>query len=268
MVFVYYDRVVWLVNLVVGLVMFKVGWLSFRWYGFLIGLGVAVAVYVSLRLARRFKVKEGEVWDGMVWVLGGGIMGARIYHVLDWWQYYIVHPGEILAFWHGGMGIYGGIVGGLIGLWWYSRKRGKSLLRLADLAVIGLPLGQAIGRWGNFINQELYGKPTNLPWGIYIRPENRLLSVMEFAKFHPLFLYESLWSLVVFFILLRLVKRQKRQRGEIFFSYLGLYSFGRFWLEWLRIESWLIGGVNVAQMISLGLVMIVVGWKIMKKITA
>jgi len=120
----------------------------------------------------------------------------------------------------------------------------------------------AIGRWGNYFNQELYGLPTKLFWGIYIRPENRLLEVFEYERFHPLFLYESLWSLFIFGMLIWLVNKKKVKLGEgkLFIYYLGLYGFGRFWLEWLRIESWKVYGLNVAQVISIGLVGMAVFW--------
>jgi phosphatidylglycerol:prolipoprotein diacylglycerol transferase len=162
-----------------------------------------------------------------------------------------------VAVWHGGLGIFGGILGGGVGLWIYTRKK-DIFLKMLDLVAFGLPIGQAIGRWGNFFNQELYGKPTSLPWGIYIRPENRLLSVIEYERFQPLFLYESLWCLGVFGALHWLVKDKvvKLGKGGVFIFYLGLYGLGRFFLEFLRIESWKIYGVNVAQAISLGLV----GW--------
>ena len=237
--------------------MWTLGRLNFHGYGFLIGLGMLAGAGVCARMAGLVKLKAEDVWDGLLWMVGGGVVGARLYHVVDYWQYYMTNPGEILAIWHGGLGIFGGILGGAIGLWLYTKSRVK-FLKLADLASLGLPIGQAIGRWGNFVNQELYGKPTSLPWGIYIEPEKRLLEVLEYERFQPLFLYESLWSLGVFVALYWLVKKGKIKlgKGKLFVTYLGLYGFGRFWLEFLRIEAWEIYGVNVAQVISVGLV----GW--------
>jgi len=160
--------------------------------------------------------------------------------------------------WRGGMGIFGGIVGGVLGAWFYSRKREERFLLFLDVGGLGLPIGQAIGRWGNYFNQELYGKPTNLPWGIFIKPENRLLDVIEFEKFHPLFLYESFGSVIIFLILWWLVKTKKVKvrKGKLFFWYLGLYGLVRFFLEFLKIEVWMINGVNVAQGVSLGLILL------------
>ena len=148
--------------------MFKVGWASFNGYGFLIGLGVVVGVYVSLRLAKRFGVEKKEVWEGVTWVIGGGLVGARVYHVVDWWPYYMQRPERILAIWQGGMGIYGAVLGGIVGLWWYSRKLDKGFLKLADLGIMGLPLYllsyASMGLWQYFI-QDYF-------WDIYVSPEH------------------------------------------------------------------------------------------------
>ena len=230
--------------------MFTVGPVTFHLYGLMIGLGVLVGAWVASK-------KDKKIWDCLVWVIGGGIIGARLYHVVDWWSYYSEHLSQIPAVWRGGMGIYGGILGGILGLWIYTRRREEPnllFLKMLDAGALGLPLGQAIARWGNYFNQELYGLPTNLPWGIYIRPENRLLEVMDFKYFHPLFLYESLWCLAIFLVLLKIVKKNH------FIIYLGLYGLGRFFLEFLRLEAWTINGVNVAQMISAGLILGALGF--------
>ena len=235
--------------------MFTVGPVTFHLYGLMIGLGVLVGAWVASK-------KDKKIWDCLVWVIGGGIIGARLYHVVDWWSYYSQHLSQIPAVWQGGMGIYGGILGGILGLWIYTRRREEPnllFLKMLDAGALGLPLGQAIARWGNYFNQELYGLPTNLPWGIYIRPENRLLEVMDFKYFHPLFLYESLWCLAIFLVLLKIVKKNH------FIIYLGLYGLGRFFLEFLRLEAWTINGVNVAQMISAGLILGALGFILGRK---
>jgi len=126
-----------------------------------------------------------------------------------------------------------------------------------DLAAFGLPVGQAIGRLGNYFNQELYGLPTNLPWGIYIKPENRIERLAGYEYFHPLFFYEAVWDIIIFIILVIIINIiRKPKPGLFFFTYLGLYGFGRFWLEFLRINPWKVGGIDIAQGISLGLVVI------------
>ena len=254
MVFIHNDRFVFVVGMVVA-----VGPVAFHLYGLLIGLGILLGAYVGARVA---KVKLDKIWDGLVWVVGGGLIGARLYHVLDLWQHYWLNPGEIVMIWQGGMGIFGGIVGGGVGLWFYSRKRKEPFLPFLDVAGIGLPVGQAIGRWGNYFNQELYGKPTSLPWGIFIKPENRLVEVIGFERFHPLFLYESLWVLLGLGLMMYLIKKKRLKlgRGKVLVWYLGWYGTGRFFLEWLKIEVFIAYGVNVAQVISLGLIGLAVWW--------
>jgi len=263
--------------------MITIGAITFYLYGLLIGLGILAATGIVEIIRRKGLVNKNElkswsVGEVMVWAVGLGMIGARIYHVVDLWKYYMVKPKEILMLWNGGLGIYGGILGGILGALIYSFKTvekkslkdvWKRFLTITDVVVMGVPLGQTIGRWGNFFNQELYGLPTSLPWGIYIRPENRLLEVMEYERFHPLFLYESLWCLFIFLILWRIVikKKLKIGKGGIVLTYLGLYGLGRFMLEYLRIESWQIYGVNVAQGISAVLIGIVVSWWV-KRLTA
>lgn len=228
--------------------MFTFGPVTFHLYGLMIGLGVLAGAWAASR-------KDKKIWDSLVWVIGGGIIGARLYHVVDFWEYYRENLAQIPAVWQGGMGIYGGILGGVLGLWIYVKKRKGRILPLLDAGAVGLPLGQAIGRLGNFFNQELYGLPTNLPWGIYIKPENRLLSVWEYERFQPLWLYEAIWNLIIFIIIIKIIKIIPMGKGKIFAAYLGLYGLGRFFLEFLRIEAWIISGVNVAQAISLGLIL-------------
>lgn len=233
--------------------MFNVGPITFHLYGLIIGIGVLVGAEQANKYDKR-------VWEVLPWVIGCGLVGARLYHVIDLWGYYRLHPGEIVMIWHGGLGIFGGIAGALLGLWWRV-KTWENWLKLADAGAIGLALGQAVGRWGNYFNQELYGKPTSLPWGIFIKPENRLVEVMNFEYFHPLFLYESLWCLGIFFLLKKL--NYKIGTSQALMTYLGLYGLGRYFLEYLRLESWQIWGVGVAQAVSLLLIGLAV-WRRLK----
>ena len=204
-----------------------------NWYGLMITAGLGVGTWVAGRVARK-----KDVWGALPWVVIPGVIGARLYHVIDWWWYYGDHLALAPAVWTGGLGIFGGIGGGIVGLWLFCRKNKQDFLGWLDVVAVGLPLGQAIGRWGNWFNQELYGKQTNLPWGVYIEKEA--------GYFHPLFLYESIWNLLVFGIVWRL-----RRRKNLFVIYLGLYGLGRFGLEWLRLESW-----PVNKIISLSLVVL------------
>ena len=235
----------------------------FNFYGFFISLGILAGFFVVKKLAlwQRLNI---EIEDLLFWTLLPGLIGARIYHLIDFWRYYILHPWEIIAVWHGGLAIFGGLAGGLFGVWFFYKKKVSkkikiSFLSLLDLIVIGLTLGQAIGRWGNYFNQELYGLPSNLPWAIYIKPKNRLAGYENFSHFHPLFLYESLWCLLIFIILWRKynqeIKNKRKKPGLVFFLYLFLYSFGRFWFDFLRLRNWEIGKIAVSQIISLGLML-------------
>ena len=253
--------------------------INFHLYGFLIGLGILIGIIVSEKAKERLANYSKEynrfsVWLIFWWVVIPGLIGARLYHVIDFWEYYQKFPNKIYATWEGGMGIYGGIIGGIIGLGLYSLKvswseiKKKSrqrkifhflncsrvnFLQTADIVVIGLPLGQAIGRLGNFFNQELYGLPTKLPWGIYIQPEKRLPGFEGFARFHPLFAYEAIWNIAIFMYLWFWLPKfaKKRLKGMLFLSYLFLYALGRFFLEFLRLNAWQKGGLTVAQWISL-----------------
>jgi phosphatidylglycerol:prolipoprotein diacylglycerol transferase len=210
-----------------------------------------------------------HVWNGLLLILILALIGARLYHILtpspsmaavginsplD----YLRDPYQMLNFRGGGLGIYGGIAGGLLGLIIYTRRNHLSTLGWADLAVVGLALGQAIGRWGNFFNQELYGRPTDVPWAITIDPVYRLPDYAAFETFHPSFLYESLWSLLTFFVLLWLARRRSDSllRGELMALYLIAYAVGRSLIELVRLDSRTVtlfgleSGLAVATLIS------------------
>lgn len=191
-----------------------------------------------------------HVWNALMWILILGLIGARLYHVLtpspsmaaigiysplDYFR----DPLQLLNFRGGGLGIFGGLVGGLLGLIIYTRRARIPLLDWADLSVVGVALGQAIGRWGNFFNQELYGRPTDLPWAVHIDPIYRLPDYAAFERFHPAFLYESLWSLATFIVLYRLARRHRERLlpGELMGLYLIAYATGRSLLELTRLDS-------------------------------
>lgn len=191
-----------------------------------------------------------NVWNGLIVVLVLAVIGARLYHILtpspsmaavginsplD----YLRNPAKMLDFRSGGLGIYGGIAGGALGLWWYTHRQRIPMLVWADLGVIGLALGQVFGRWGNFFNQELYGRPTTVPWAITIDPMYRLPDYAEFSQFHPAFLYESLWSLLTFWVLYTLFKRFRHRllTGDLMAAYLVFYAVGRTLLETVRLDS-------------------------------
>lgn len=242
----------------------NIGPLTFHFYGLLIMLGVVAGTFVARRLISQMKIKDPDmVWDALIWMLIFGVVGARLYHVftpsksllelgIDT-RYYLTHPLDLIAAWNGGLGMPGAIAGGVLGAWLFVRRRKISLLTLLDAFAPGTALGQAIGRWGNFVNQELYGPPTDLPWGIPIRPENRLAGYEAFERFHPLFLYESIWNVANLVFLLWLWRRfgGRMKKGDLFLVYLITYPVGRFLLEFIRIDFVPVAGINFNQMLSL-----------------
>ena len=238
-----------------GPVIFQIGPLSIRWYGVLIMAGVILGLVLAGREAKRKGVSIELVYDLFFYVLISAIVGARLYYVIFSWDVYRKNMGEILAFWHGGLAIHGAVVGGIVSALIYSRLKGLSFWLVADICAPSLILGQAIGRWGNFFNQEAFGRPTNLPWGIFIDEAHRPLHYIQQTHFHPTFLYESLWNLFVFLSLLWLRRRGGIIRGDVFLAYLMLYSFGRFWIEGLRTDSLMFAGFRIAQIISLLLIL-------------
>jgi phosphatidylglycerol---prolipoprotein diacylglyceryl transferase len=240
------------------------GPLYIRFYALCLIGGMLAGVWLISKRAPRQNLNPQHVWDGFFWALVPGIIGARLYHVFTpspasglTTQYYLENPAQIFAIWNGGLGIYGAIVGGFIGVLAYSLRHKQPLFRWLDLVVPGLALGQAIGRWGNFINQELYGAPANLPWAVFIRPENRLRGYEVYETFHPLFLYESLWNLATCFLLIYLDRRLKNRRraGDLFLLYLISYGLIRFLLDFLRLDSHSAGGsFTTAQGLSLAII--------------
>ena len=178
-----------------------------------------------------------------------GFLGARLYEVLFNWDYYGPHPGKIVAVWEGGLAIHGGLIAGpVVGITLAWRWR-LPILQSLDVAAPSLFLGQAIGRWGNFFNEEAFGYPTAFPWRLYVSPGQRPAGYEAFEYFHPTFLYESVWNLGVFLALVLWLRPRMRDRpGTLFFSYLGLYSIGRGLIEPLRLDSFWLGGFRVASL--------------------
>ncbi len=242
---------------------FHIGPVFVRYYGIIIMMGALAASLLAAHEAKRREQDPELVWDGFVWVLIGGIIGARLWHILTptpadiavglTTQYYLTHPLDALNIRSGGLGIPGAVIGGMIALYLFCRKRKISFTMWVDIAAPGLALGQAIGRWGNFINQELYGPPTELPWGIYIEPQYRLPGYEYFERFHPLFLYESLWNLMNMAVLLILQRKyaHKLKTGDLLFIYLIIYPVGRFLLEFIRLNAAEVAGINANQTVML-----------------
>ena len=240
-----------------GPIIFEVGPLALRWYGLLIASAVLIGVFLSQYLASRRHIDPELLGDLAIWLVIAAIPCARIYYVLFQWESYSQNPGDIIAIWKGGIAIHGAILGGIAAALIFARLQRISFWQLADLVAPSLILGQAIGRWGNFFNSEAFGSPTDLPWKLYIPPDSRPLESVNVEYFHPTFLYESLWNLMVFGLLLNLFFRGLNGKpplkvGTLFLVYMAAYSSGRVWIEGLRTDSLMLGDLRIAQLVSLG----------------
>jgi phosphatidylglycerol---prolipoprotein diacylglyceryl transferase len=237
---------------------FQIGSFTLRWYGLLIAAAVLIGVNLSIYLAKKRQINGELIGDLSIWLVLAAIPGARLYYVLFKWGYYSQHPAEIIAIWQGGIAIHGAIIGGTLAALIFSKIKQVDFWNLADVITPSLVLGQAIGRWGNFFNSEAFGAPieAEVPWKLYIPAGHRPDEFLDKEYFHPTFLYESLWDLGVFgmvmFLFLRSLRaRQPLKNGSLFMIYLIAYSLGRFWIEGLRTDSLMLGSVKMAQVISL-----------------
>ncbi|MCS6772839.1 MAG: prolipoprotein diacylglyceryl transferase [Anaerolineae bacterium] len=262
-------------------VAFEIGPIKVHWYGIAVTLGILTATFIASRELKRRSLDVALAWDGVLWVTGFGLVGARLYHVLSspndgvsgGWAYYSQNPLQIFAVWNGGLGIFGGLLGGTLGLWLFTRKHGVPFWIVADSAAPGVALGQAVGRWGNYFNQELYGGPTGSSWwGVTIDPPYRirtpyadytdLATFPPETRFHPTFLYESVWNLIGFALLIWLSRRwaSRLREGDCAGGYLVWYGVGRAWIELLfRPDAWTIGSVPTAVLFAAAFVVLGVG---------
>jgi phosphatidylglycerol---prolipoprotein diacylglyceryl transferase len=226
-----------------------------KWYGLLIATAVLIGVNLSMRLGKSRKIDPESIADLAIWLVLGAIPAARLYYVTFEWQNYSQHPEQIVKIWEGGIAIHGAIIGGSIAAIIFAKLKQISFWQLADIVAPSVALGQAIGRWGNFFNSEAFGSPTDLPWKLFIPKDRRPFEYLNFEYFHPTFLYESLWNLLVFTVLMWLFiddnRHHRLKTGSIFLVYLVAYSIGRFGVEGLRTDSLMFGSLKMAQMISL-----------------
>ena len=229
------------------------------YYGVIMALAIALGTLVSDYLgAKFFELKKETIIDLSPYIIIFGLLGARLYYCVMDYEFYMRFPTEILALRHGGISIHGAIIGGLLGLILFSKRHKISLKKLCDVSVIGLSLGQGIGRWGNFFNSEAYGTPTDLPWKLYISPQYRHIPYLDDSYYHPTFLYESVMDLVIFGILLILIKKNlHKKEGNLALIYLILYSIVRICTESIRIDSVrYICGVPIAIIVSICIILL------------
>ena len=239
----------------------NLGPIPVRAYALFIVAGIFAAIYITNRRWIARGGASGQVGDIALWAVPFGIVGARLYHVLTDWSTYFGPGGEgfvaALQIWRGGLGIWGAVAGGALGAWIAVRRMGLLLPPLADALAPGLAVAQAIGRWGNYFNQELFGRPTEVPWGLQIDPVNRPNGYEAFETFHPTFLYESLWCLLVAVAVVWADRRFTMGHGRVFALYVLLYCVGRVGFELLRIDTaTLVLGIRInvftAGLIGLG----------------
>jgi phosphatidylglycerol:prolipoprotein diacylglycerol transferase len=234
---------------------FHIGAFRLKWYGLLIASAVLIGVNLSMRLAKQRKLDPELIGDLAIWLVLAAIPAARLYYVTFEWPAYSRHPEQIIKIWEGGIAIHGAIIGGTIAAILFAKLKNVSFWQLADVVIPSVALGQAIGRWGNFFNSEAFGNPTDLPWKLYIPPSRRPLEYMNFEYFHPTFLYESIWNILVFGFLMWLfasdVRKLRLKPGTLFLVYSIAYSIGRFAVEGLRTDSLMFGGLKIAQIVSL-----------------
>lgn len=226
-------------------VAFEIFGLSVRWYGILLSAGIMVGILLAYKEAKRLGKDPDYIIDLALWCVPAAVIGARVYYVLLEWDYYNGDIMRMINIREGGLAIHGALIAAVFTGYIFTRVKKTSFLESADIVAPSIIIGQAIGRWGNFVNGEAHGGPTNLPWGIMV----------DGMKVHPTFLYESLWNLGVFAILI-FFRRKKKADGEVFLLYGILYSVGRFWIEGLRTDSLYFMGMRAAQLLSLAIIVV------------
>ena len=221
-------------------ILFAFGPFHIYWYGFLIVIGMILAILIAIKLGSYYGIYKDIIIDSSFWLIIGGVVGARLYHVILEFPYYLKNPLNIFKLWNGGLAIHGAIIAAIIIFYLISKKNNIEFFKLISIVTPGFALAMAIGRWGNYFNQENFGLPTSLPWGIPIEPANRVVGYLNFEYFHPTFLYESIGNFIIFLILVLihvlLIKKKIKNFEIVLFSHLILYSILRFSNEYVRID--------------------------------
>ena len=255
----------------------NLGFLTIRWYGLLISISVVIGLFISKKLAKSRNINPQYISDILPSLIISSIIGARAYYVIFEWKQYsgnnfftsfdlfnnVIQIPSFLAIWQGGIAIHGGLIGGFLCILFFCKSQNIHLKTFIDILIPSIILGQSIGRWGNFFNNEAFGIPTDLPWKLFIPIQNRPIEFINYQFFHPTFIYESLWNFFIFILLIIIFYQQNNKNsvrpGFISCLYLIGYSFGRFWIEGLRIDPLCIGGIppfcdgglRMAQFISI-----------------
>ncbi len=260
-----------------GETLLNLGFLNIRWYGFLISISVLIGIFISKKLAKTRNIDPEYISEVLPSLIIFSIIGARAYYVIFEWRQYSgnnfftsfeifnnsIQIPSFLAVWEGGIAIHGALIGGFLSVFLFCKSKNIHLKTFLDVLIPSIILGQSIGRWGNFFNNEAFGLPTNLPWKLFIPIQNRPIEFINYQFFHPTFLYESLWNFLIFIVLIITFNKQNKTKivkpGFISCLYLVCYSFGRFWIEALRTDPLCIGGIapfcygglRMAQFISI-----------------
>ena len=255
----------------------NLGFLTIRWYGLLISISVVIGLFISKKLAKSRNINPQYISDILPSLIISSIIGARAYYVIFEWRQYsgnnfftsfdlfnnVIQIPSFLAIWQGGIAIHGGLIGGFLCILFFCKSKNIHLKTFIDILIPSIILGQSIGRWGNFFNNEAFGIPTDLPWKLFVPIQNRPIEFINYQFFHPTFIYESLWNFLIFILLITIFYQQNNKNsvrpGFISCLYLIGYSFGRFWIEGLRIDPLCIGGIppfcdgglRMAQFISI-----------------
>lgn len=245
--------------LAINPVAFALGGLEIRWYGILIATGIVLAFIVVQREMVKRGMHEDFLTDLLIWAVPISILSARIYYVAFTWDNYKDNPAKIFQIWEGGIAIHGALIGAFLTAYIFTKIRGVSFWKTVDIAAPGLLIGQIIGRWGNFMNQEAHGGPVSQNFlDTTIIPDWIMQQMtIDGVTYHPTFLYESMWNLVGLIIIL-LLRRVSLKRGEMFLFYLTWYSFGRYFIEGMRTDSLYGGALKAAQVVSIGTIIVAV----------
>jgi phosphatidylglycerol:prolipoprotein diacylglycerol transferase len=240
-------------------VFLRIGGFELRWYSLFIMLGIMAAVLISTFEAKRKGLTADTVYSMAPWLILGGIIGARLFHVIDWWRYYVANPGMIIQIQQGGLAIWGGVIGGCLAVIIYTRVKHTSLGGTFDIVVPGLLLAQLIGRFGCIVNGDAAGNVTNLPWGfIYTNPAAMIPPNLFGIPTHPYPVYEQIWNLFGLVLILKF-RRALKIDGSLFLGYLVFYSVGRFILTFVREENIWFWGLEEAQVIAIGILIVATG---------